>query len=431
MGWYDDYKKKCCSIDEAVSVVKSNQRLYISGNAATPFQLLVGISRRKKELKNVEIAHLYLLGSDPLSKPGMAGHFRHNSLFVGPADREAVNGGRADYFPAFLHEIPKIFYSRILLIDTAFVQLSPPDENGFLSLGVECLASKAAVESAGTVVAEVNEKMPRTLGDCFIHISRIKKVVEISQELPEIEILPPTDLEKKIGCHIAALVEDGATLQVGIGGIPNAALRAMYDKKDLGLHTELVSDGIMDAIEAGVITGAKKNIYPGKVIATVYLGTRKLYKFIHNNPLFETRPSDYTNNPFTISKNNNLVAINSAIEIDLTGQVCADSMGSKIYSGFGGQVDFVRGAAKSKGGKSIIALPATAKDGTVSRIVPTLKKGAGVVTSRADVQYVVTEYGTAFLFGKSLRQRAEALINIAHPGFRPMLEREAKARKLL
>lgn len=431
MSWFDDYKKKKCSFEEAVAVVKSNDRVYISGNAATPFKLMEALELRHKELKNVEIAHVLLFGNDPLSKPGMEGHFRHNSLFVGPGDRKAVNEGKADYIPVFLYEIPSLFRSGLLPLDVVFLHLSPPDEHGFMSYGVECLASKAAAESAQKVVAMVNEKMPRCLGDAFIHTSRVSKLVEVSIDLPELEPIPFTDVEKKIGSNIAGLVEDGSTLQLGIGGIPNAALKAMFDKRDLGVHTEMVSDSIIEAIEAGVVTGAKKTLHPGKTIATFYLGTKKLYEYIDNNPTFETHPTDYTNHPFVIGQNEKMVAINSAIEVDLTGQICSDSIGTKIYSGFGGQVDFIRGAAQSKGGKPIIALPSTAKGGKLSKIVPTLQPGAGVVTTRADVHYVVTEYGVAYLHGKNLRQRAEALIGISHPDFRDSLSEVARERKLL
>ena len=431
MSWLDDIKKKKCPLEEAVSVVNTNDRVYVSGNAATPFKLMEALANRKDELQNIEITHVLLFGDDPLSKPGMEGHFRHNSLFVGPADRAAVNEGRADYIPVFLYEIPNLFYSGAFPIDVALMHLSPPDEHGFMSYGVECLASKAAAETAKTVVALVNDKMPRTLGDSFIHISRISKMVEISEELPELEQVPFTEVEKKIGSYIATLVEDESTLQLGIGGIPNAALKAMFNKKNLGIHTEMVSDSIIEAIEAGVITGAKKTLHPYKVIATFYLGSKNLYEFIDNNPVFETHPTNYTNHPNIIGQNEKMIAINSAIELDLTGQVCSDSIGTKIYSGFGGQVDFIRGAAQSEGGKPIIALPSTTKGAKISKIVPTLKVGAGVVTTRADVHYVVTEYGIAYLHGKNLRQRAEALINIAHPDFRSMLEEEAKKRKLL
>jgi len=431
MNWFDDYKKKKCSLEEAVSVVKSNDRIYISGNAATPMTLTQALAMRKDELQNVEVTHVLLFGDDPLSKPGMEGHFRHNSLFVGPGDRAAVNEGRADYIPVFLYEIPDLFYSGLLPLDVAFLHLSPPDEHGFMSFGVECLCSKAAAETAKLVIAQINEKMPRTLGDSFIHISRVHKIVEVNIDLPELEPVPFTEVEKKIGQNIADLVEDGSTLQLGIGGIPNAALKAMFNKRDLGVHTEMVSDSIVEAIEAGVITGAKKTLHPYKVVATFYLGSRRLYEFIDNNPIFETHPTNYTNHPTVIARNDKMIAINSAIEVDITGQVCSDSIGTKIYSGFGGQVDFIRGSAQSKGGKPIIALPSTAKNDTVSKIVPTLQVGAGVVTTRADVHYVITEYGVAYLHGKNLRQRAEALINIAHPKFRPWLEEEAKKRRLL
>jgi 4-hydroxybutyrate CoA-transferase len=431
MSWFDNYKKKRCSIEEAVSVVKSNDRVYISGNAASPIQLMQALAQQKDRLHEVEITHVLLFGDDPLSKPGMEGHFRHNSLFVGPADRKAVNEGNADYIPVFLYEIPSLFHQGLLPLDVALIHVSPPDEHGFMSYGVECLATKAAAETAKIVVAQVNEEMPRTLGDSFIHASRVHKVVETANFLPELEPIPFTEVEKRIGGNIANLVDDGSTLQLGIGGIPNAALKAMFDKRDLGVHTEMVSDSIMEAIEAGVITGAKKTLHSNKVIATFYLGTKKLYEFIDNNPTFETHPTDYTNHPFVVGQNEKMVAINSAIEVDLTGQVCSDSIGTRIYSGFGGQVDFIRGATQSKGGKPIIALPSTAKGDTISKIVPTLQVGAGVVTTRADVHYIVTEHGVANLHGKNLRQRAEALISIAHPNFQQMLEDEAKKRKLL
>jgi 4-hydroxybutyrate CoA-transferase len=431
MNWYNDYRSKCCSIEKAAGLIQSKNRVYISGNAATPLRLMAGLALRKDELEDVEINHVLLLGSDPLANPEMKGHFRHHSLFVGPADRDAVNDGRADYYPVFLYEIPGLFHAGLIPLDVTILHLSPPDEHGFLSFGVECLASKAAAENSRLVIALVNDKMPRTLGDSFIHISRITKIVEISDDLPELPQVPFTHIEEKIGTFVASLVEDGSTLQLGIGGIPNAALKAMFDKKDLGIHTEMVSDSIIDAVEAGIITGARKTLHPYKSIATFYLGTRKLYEFIDNNPAFETHPTDYTNHPFVIGRNDRMIAVNSAIEVDLTGQVCSDSIGTRIYSGFGGQVDFIRGAAQSKGGKPVIALPSTTKNGKVSRIVPILKPGAGVVTTRADVHYVVTEYGIAYLHGKNLRQRAEALIHIAHPNFRSMLESEAKERKLL
>jgi 4-hydroxybutyrate CoA-transferase len=418
MNWLEQYKSKVVSLGEAVATVKSEDRMFVSGNAATPLLLMRALAERKHELLHVEVNHLLLIGDDPLSKPGMEKHFRHNSLFVGPADRAAIADGSADSVSVHLSEIPSLFTQGIIPLDVAFIHFSPPDEHGFMSLGVECAATKAAVESAKIVVAQVNEKMPRTLGDVFVHISHVDKIVECSEEL---ETLPHvsgySDVEMKIGSHIAALIEDGSTLQLGIGGIPDAVLSNLEGKNNLGVHTEMVSDGVVRAIEKGIITNQKKTLHPGKVIATFVLGSKQLYEYVHNNPYFEIHPCDYTNNPFIISRNENMVAINSAIEVDITGQVCADSIGPTIYSGFGGQVDFIRGAAVSKGGKPIIALPSTAKNGTVSRIVGQLTPGAGVVTSRADVHYVVTEFGVASLHGKNMRQRADALIAIAHPQF--------------
>jgi acyl-CoA hydrolase len=431
MSWIDEYKKKLVSAEEAVAVIKSNDRVYISGNAATPYTLMKALAARKEELQDVELVHVLLLGEDPLSAPEMEGHFRHNSLFVGPADRKAINEGRADYVPIFLHQIPNLFMSEQMPLDVAMLHMSPPDEHGFMSYGVEVMASKAASEKAKIVIAQVNDKMPRLLGDSFIHVSRVDQVVEISEDLPELEKKPFSEVEEKIGSSIAELIEDGATLQLGIGGIPDAVLAALKNRRDLGVHTEMVSDGVIDAIEAGIITGAKKNFHPGKIILTFMLGSKKIYEFSHNNPIFEAHPTDYTNHPFNVAQNDNMVAINSAIEVDITGQICSDSIGTYIYSGFGGQVDFIRGAAHSKGGKPIIALPSTAKGGKMSRIVPFLKKGAGVVTTRADVKYVVTEYGVAYLHGKNLQERTKALISIAHPDFRDDLLKAAQERHLL
>jgi len=431
MSWVDDYKKRLCSPEEAASVIKSHERVYISGNAATPYVLMKALAQRKDELHNVELVHVLLLGEDPLSTPDMEGHFRHNSLFVGPADRKAINEGRADYVPIFLHQIPGLFLSGQMPLDAAILHLSPPDEHGFMSLGVEILASKAAAEKAKLVIAQVNDRMPRVLGDSFVHVSRVHKVVEVSEALPQLEKTPFSEVEMKIGKFIADLIEDGNTLQLGIGGIPDAVLASLKGRRDLGIHTEMVSDGVMEAIEAGIITGTQKTFHPGKVVITFALGSQRLYEFVDNNPIIEAHPTDYVNHPFNVARNDNMIAINSAIELDITGQVCSDSIGTYIYSGFGGQVDFIRGAAHSKGGKPIIALPATAKEGEMSRIVPYLKQGAGVVTTRGDVRYVVTEFGVAYLHGKNLHERTQALINIAHPKFRPELVREAKARHLI
>jgi len=431
MTWVDEYKKKLVSAKEAVSSIKSGERVYISGNAATPYALMKALASRKEELKDIELVHVLLVGEDPLSSPEMFGHFRHNSLFVGPADRQAINEGRADYIPIFLHQIPNLFYSGQMPLDAALVHTSMPDEHGFMSLGVEVLASKAAIEKAKVVIAQVNEKMPRIHGDSFVHVSRVDKLVEISEDLPQLEKKPFTEVERKIGHSIASLIEEGSTLQLGIGGIPDAVLSALKGNMELGVHTEMVSDGVMDAIESGIITGTQKSFHPNKVILTFMLGSKKLYEYADNNPIFEAHPTDYTNHPFNVSQNDKMVAINSAIEVDLSGQVCSDSIGTYIYSGFGGQVDFIRGAAHSKGGKPIIALPSTAKQGNMSRIVPYLKQGAGVVTTRADVKYIITEYGVANLHGKNLQERTKALINIAHPNFRDDLIKEAKNRNLL
>jgi len=431
MTWVDEYKKKLVSAKEAVSSIKSGERVYISGNAATPYALMKALASRKEELKDIELVHVLLVGEDPLSSPEMFGHFRHNSLFVGPADRQAINEGRADYIPIFLHQIPNLFYSGQMPLDAALVHTSMPDEHGFMSLGVEVLASKAAIEKAKVVIAQVNEKMPRIHGDSFVHVSRVDKLVEISEDLPQLEKKPFTEVERKIGHSIASLIEEGSTLQLGIGGIPDAVLSALKGNMELGVHTEMVSDGVMDAIESGIITGTQKSFHPNKVILTFMLGSKKLYEYADNNPIFEAHPTDYTNHPFNVSQNDKMVAINSAIEVDLSGQVCSDSIGTYIYSGFGGQVDFIRGAAHSKGGKPIIALPSTAKQGNMSRIVPYLKQGAGVVTTRADVKYIITEYGVANLHGKNLQERTKALINISHPNFRDDLIKEAKNRNLL
>ncbi len=426
MKWLSHYRSKVVSVEEAVSFVKSGDRIFISGNAATPLLLMNALAQRRDSLFDVELNHVLLLGDDPLAKPGMERHFRHNSLFVGPADREAIAEGRSAYVPIHLSEIPALFTDKIIPLDVAFIHVSPPDEHGFMSFGVECAASKAAAESADIVIAQVNERMPRTLGDVFIHVSRVHTIVECSEPLQTLAPSESSDVERKIASHIARLVEDGSTLQLGIGGIPDAVLLQLDGIQHLGMHTEMVSDGVVRAIERGIITNLKKTLHPGKVVATFVLGSDQLYEYVDNNPYFELHPCDYTNNPFIVAQNAKMIAINSAIEVDITGQVCSDSIGTKIYSGFGGQVDFIRGAAYSKGGKPIIALPSSAKGGTISRIVPTLKHGAGVVTTRADVHYVVTEYGVASLHGKNLQQRAEALIAIAHPAFQEELEKAFK-----
>ena len=431
MNWLEDYRSKLQSAEEAVARIRSGDRVYYAGNAAIPQTLVRALAQRSGDLHDVQLNHVLLVGTDPLSEPGMEASFRHNSLFVGPADRKAVNEGRGDYVPIFLHQIPRLFRERIVSLDLAMVQCSPPDEHGFMSLGVETLASIAACQMAKTVIAQVNEKMPRVLGDSFMHVNRVNAIVEATEPLPTLQPKPATDVEKAIAQHVLPLIEPGSTLQMGIGGIPDSVWEAMEGNLELGIHTEMISDGGMRAIQRGVVSGTRKNMHQGKVVLTFALGSEELYDFLDNNPLIEAHPVDYVNDPFIVSQNDNMVAINSAIEVDLTGQICSDSIGPYIYSGFGGQVDFIRGAARSKGGRPIIALPATAKSGELSRIVPYLKEGAGVVTSRADVHYVVTEHGAANLFGKNLRERAEALINIADPKFRDDLEAAAKKRKLL
>ncbi len=431
MTWLDLYKRKVRSPKDAVSLIESGNRVYYGGNAAIPMALVRALAEDHDALHDVQLNHVLLLGDDPLSKPEMEGHFRHNSLFVGPADRKAVNEGRADYVPIFLHHIPRLFNEGIISLDVAMVMVSPPDEHGFMSLGVETMAAQAACANARKVIVQVNPRMPRVLGDAFLHVGRVDAIVEHEEALPELLAKPISDVERQIGAHILPLIEDGSTLQMGIGGIPDAVYESMDGLKDIGVHTEMLSDGCMKAIERGIITGRKKTLHPGKVIITFALGSQSLYEFLDNNPLIEAHPCDYVNDPWVVAQNENMVAINSAIEVDLTGQVCSDSIGPRIYSGFGGQVDFIRGAARAKNGKPVIALPSTARRGEQSRIVPMLKEGAGVVTTRADVHYVVTEFGAAHIFGKNLRERCEALIQIAHPDFRDELEQQAKERGLL
>ena len=421
MSWIDQYRSKLVTAHEAVSCVESGMRVYIHPGCAEPEALVEALIGRAPFVKDVEVMHLLTMGASPYCVPEMAPHFRHNALFVGGNVREAVNDGRADYTPIFLGEVEALFESGEMPIDVAFIQVSPPDSHGYCSFGVGVDCTLTAAKCARYVVAQVNANMPRTYGDSFIHVSEIDAIVELSRPLCELKVQPSSELFRAIGGRVASLIEDGAVLQCGIGGIPDAVLPNLMDRKDLGVHTELLSDNIIPLIEAGVVTGQRKNWKPRKVILGFVLGTRKLFEFIDENPIFEFHPSAYTNDPFRIAQNDRMVAINSAIEVDLTGQVCAESIGSHFYSGFGGQLDFIRGSARSKYGKPIIALPATAKNDTVSRIVPRLADGAGVLTTRADVHYVVTEYGIAYLHGRTIRQRAESLIQVAHPKFRSEL----------
>ncbi len=421
------YHRKLCSADTAVQTIKSHDRLFMTGNCSVPKELLAALVRRAPELEDVEICQVLTLGPADYVAPEMAGHIRVNSLFISANVRKAVNEGRADFTPIFLSQIPRALRDPALLKpNVAMIHCSPPDEHGFCTFGVEVGLTKPAAESADIVIAEVNDRMPRALGDSFIHVSRLTHIVPVSYPIVEVPQGQPGELQKQIAGHIAELIPDGATMQMGIGEIPDAVLFYLKDKKDLGVHTELFSDGVIELIETGVLTNAAKTIHRGKIIAGFALGSQKLYSYMDNNPLFEFHPQDYVNDPFVIAQNSKQVCINSALEIDLTGQVCADSIGPLFYSGVGGQLDFVYGALRSPGGVPIIALPATAKDGAISRIVPMLKQGAGVVTTRNHVRYIVTEHGVADLYCKTIRQRVQSLIAIAAPQFREELTYFAK-----
>lgn len=429
--WPERYRDKLTTAEEALRVVKSEERVYIGGGCGEPVVLADHLVRRADELRDIEVIHILTAGPATYVAPGMEKSFHVNSLFIGSNVRSVVQAGQADFTPVFLHEIPRLFQEGYLPIDVALISVSPPDRHGYCSYGVEIGVTKPAAESARIVIAEINPQMPRVWGNSFIHLSRITHCVPVDYALPQLVQSEPTPLYQQIGAHIADLIKDGDTLQMGIGAIPDAVLGFLTDKRDLGVHSEMFSDGIIDLIESGVVTGRRKNFLPGKVVAGFMLGTERLFRFVHNNPFIEMRPVDFTNDPFTISRNDNMVAINSALQVDLTGQVCADSIGSKFYSGVGGQADFIRGAAHSKGGRPIIALPSTAKGGTLSRIVPMLDLGAGVTTTRNDVHYVVTEYGVAQLYGKSVRRRTEELIAISHPDFREELRTLARNRHLI
>ncbi|NTU75134.1 MAG: acetyl-CoA hydrolase/transferase family protein [Anaerolineaceae bacterium] len=431
MDWQNIYQSKVSSPEEAVSHVKSGDRIFLTGNCSVPKRLLGELVNQAPGLKDVEICQALTVAGSEYVAPELEGHLRVNSLFISSNVRKAIHEGRADFTPVLLSEFPLLFKRGILPIDVAFVHLSPPDEHGFCTFGVETGLTISAAESAKMIIAEVNLNMPRVLGDSRIHVSKIDYVVESDYPLAELSMSDEGDMcvIEKIASHIAELIPDGATMQLGIGAIPNAVLKYLKHKKDLGVHSELFSDSVIELVEAGVLTGAQKTINPGKITAGFMIGTNKLYKWANNNPLIEIRRTEYVNDPFVVAQNAKMVAINSAIEVDLTGQVCADSIGPKFYSGVGGQMDFIYGASLSEGGVPIIALPSTTttRDGTIiGRIVPMLKPGAGVVTTRNHVHYICTEYGIVDLYGKSIRQRAKALISIAHPDFREDLERQAK-----
>lgn len=411
------------SADEAVSIINSHQRVFVHGSAATPTAMLKALEKRKEELEQVEIVSITTLGEMPLADPSCKGSFFINSLFVSENVRKAVNSDQGGYVPIFLSEIGHLFRRGVLTIDVAIIQVSPPDQHGYCSLGVSVDIAKPAIETASFIIAQVNHQMPRTHGDGLIHYSKFHSAIEVDEPLPEVNYGAKIgEKEEKIGLYIAELIEDGATLQMGIGAIPDATLRALTGHKDLGIHTEMFSDGVVDLFQSGAITNKYKAKHPGKIVSSFAIGSKKLYQAVDDNPMFTFHEAAYVNDTAVIRRNPKVVSINSGLEIDLTGQVCADSIGSYHYSGVGGQMDFMRGAALSEGGKPIMALNASTKRGD-SKIVPFLKEGAGVVTTRAHVHYVVTEYGVAYLYGKNLRQRAHALKAIADPVHHENLEK--------
>jgi 4-hydroxybutyrate CoA-transferase len=431
MDWTSLYEARVISAADAVRTIQSGNRVFLTGNASVPQEILSALVDHAPNISDVEICQTLTVGPADHVNPEMIDHLRVNTVFIGDNIRAAVQAGHADFTPVLLSEYPLLFKRRILPIDVALIHVSPPDEHGFCSLGVEVGITKSPAEAARLVIAEVNQQMPRTLGDSFIHISRLNHIIPVNYPLPELVMAKagPSDALEKIAGFITDLIPNGATIQMGIGAIPDAVLKYLHHKKDLGIHSELFSDGVIDLVEAGVITNARKSLHPRKIVAGFILGTQRLYKWVHENPLIELHRTEYVNDPFVIAQNERMVAINSAIEVDLTGQVCADSIGPRFYSGAGGQLDFIYGAARSKGGVPIIALPSTStlKDGThVSRITPMLKPGAGVVTSRNHVRYVITEFGVADLYGKTIRQRARELINVAHLDFRNELETQAR-----
>jgi acetyl-CoA hydrolase len=407
MDWNSLYRSRVTSAEEAVKEIRSGDRVWVHPGCNTPTRLLEAMVARAPELEDVEVVHILTLAEAPYADPGMEGHFRHRSLFTGGNVRQAVNEGRADFVPIHLHDIPALISRGQMPVDVALVHISPPDEHGFCSFGVGVDATKTAVEHARTVIALINRQMPRALGDSFVHVSKLGKVVEVDDPLIEHPMSPEvSDVARKIGENIASLITDGATIQMGIGEIPDAVLDFLEDKKHLGVHTEMFSDGLVDLFEAGVVTNERKTLHRGKIVASFVIGTRRAFDFVDNNPFMEFHPSEYVNDPYVVSRNDKMVAINSAISIDLTGQVCADSIGTRVYSGFGGQLDFIRGAARSEGGVPIIALPSTAKGGKLSRLVDTLAPGSGVVTTRADATWSPSTASPTSLAGASGSGRA-------------------------
>jgi acyl-CoA hydrolase/GNAT superfamily N-acetyltransferase len=428
--WKERFVLRTVDARKALAGLRRGSRVFIGSGCAEPVLLVKALAERD-DLEDVEVLHIMTVGQAPYARAAEGGRFRHNAFFIGSNVREAVAAGQADYTPVFLSEIPDLFRSRRLPLDVALISVTTPDAHGYCSLGVSVDVVKSAVEAADLLIAEVNPTMPRTHGAGFLHVNDIDFFVPSTDPILEIPIPQADPVSTRIGEFCAELVPHGATLQLGIGAIPNATLAALGNKKDLGLHSEMISDGVIDLIRSGVINGRKKTTHPGKAVTSFCMGSRRLYDFIHDNPFFEFLPTEYVNDPFVIARNDRMISINSALQVDLTGQVCADSIGTRFYSGIGGQVDFIRGAARSREGRSILALPSTAKDGKISRIVPILSDGAGVVTTRGDVHTVVTEFGVAELKGRTVRERALALISIAHPDFRRDLLAAAKERHVV
>jgi acyl-CoA hydrolase/RimJ/RimL family protein N-acetyltransferase len=426
LTWHDTYKERLTDARTALSRIRRGARIFIGSACGEPQLLVKTLIDVAENLVDTEIIHFLDLGIAPYTDEKYSEHFRHNALFIGSSTRTAIKEGRADYTPIFLSEIPLLMLRGSMHIDVALITVSPPDNSGYVSLGISVDITKTAAEVADYVVAEVNPNMPRTLGDSFLHVSEIDAFVENDIPLLEFEQKAPGDIAKSIGEHIADLIENESTIQTGVGKIPNSVFPYLLSKRDLGIHTETFTEGIIDLIEAGVITNRKKTLHPGKIVAAFCMGTQRLYNYVNNNPLFEFRPCRYVNDPYVIAQNDKMVSINSALTVDLTGQVCSDSLGFVFYSGIGGQVDFVRGSSMSRRGKSIMVLPSTTDDGKMSRIVPYHSPGSGVVVTRGDIHYVVTEYGVAYVHGKSIRDRAMVLINIAHPNFRDELLEAAK-----
>ena len=429
-NWKTQYQDKLVSAEEAVTHISSGNRVVLGHACGEPTCLVDAMVARASELENVEIVHMVAMGKALYAQPGMEKSFRHNALFVGGSTRKAIEEKRGDFTPCYFSEIPRLFTDKILPVDVVLIQVTPPDEEGYCSYGVSADYTKPAAECAATVIAQINREVPRTAG-ARIHMKDIDYVV--AHDAPLLELNPPKigEVEKAIGENVASLIPDGATLQLGIGAIPDAVLLFLKEKKDLGIHSEMFSDGVVELAEAGVITNSKKNIHTGKFMATFLMGTKRLYDFANNNPAVELQSVDYINDPYVVGQHEKMISINSALQVDLMGQVNAEMIGSRQFSGVGGQVDFIRGASRSKGGKSIIALPSTASGGKISRIACALDTGAAVTTSRNDVHYVVTEYGVADLRGKSLEKRAQALIAISHPDFRDKLTAEAKEKGMI